>query len=500
MGGNKPYPQMLAASSSSTRIRRNSLRRLSIALIAVMLWTVPGEGKASQPSIVLIVIDTLRGDRVGVNGNPHGLTPFLDRLASRGTAFVNAYAPSSWTCPSVASLFTSRLASQHKTVAFKSVLSPHETTLAELLAEQRYLSAGFSANMRLLAANGYAQGFARWDAYLPPPQQAKVRGDRVTAEALKWVDASQRTGSAPLFLYLQYMETHAPYEPPEPYRSRIGRHLGEVDFAAANTTLVNSGYSGGGLSPPQVDALTSLYDGEVAAVDAAVGALLGELEQRGVLSNAIVVVTSDHGEEFGEHGKFLHGATLYQPAIRIPLIIAGPGVPSGGIVSENVSLVDVAPTLLDLLSLPPQTSFEGRSLVPLMPGAEPTGLSGWLSGLLFSQPAPPERGPPTGEVVSELERFGVKWDLRSHARTLISGTDKVILQQRGEAMYFDLAQDPGEKSAQPVTVAGDGPRAVLLRRLEQQHLLLNARAAGSTQTVPLDDATREKLRALGYHP
>ena len=462
-------------------------------MAAVVLWAAPVAADAPLPNVVIVVVDTLRADRVGANGNRQSFTPFLDELAGRGTTFANAYATSSWTCPSVASLLTSRYAPQHRTVAFESVLAADEVTLSEVLAQRGYVAGGFSANIRLAASYGYGQGFARWEAYLPPPTQLKVRGPELRRQALKWLDQRSGDASTPLVLYLQYMEPHAPYEPPEPYRSRLGRHLGEVDSAAANKILLQSGYRGVGLSSLQVDALASLYDGEVAAVDTEIRVLLGELEKRGVLRNAIVVVTSDHGEEFGEHGTYGHGATLYQAAIRIPLIIVAPDVPGGGVVAENVSLLDLAPTLLDLLGLPPAASFEGRSLVPLMRAAVPTGTWGRLRGLV-ARVFPPA---PAGDVVSELEHTGQKLDLRRHVSTLISGTRKVIVLPNDGAELFDLAADPGETAGQSTTKE-DGPGAALVRRLLEQRATLNEGRTGA-QSLPLDEATKEKLRALGYH-
>jgi arylsulfatase A-like enzyme len=175
-------------------MKRAAILALSLSLLGCVSLIAgscskPTAGRA--PNILLIVVDTLRADRLGVYGNQRGLTPFLDELAQRGTVFLNAYAPSSWTCPSVASLFTSRYASQHRVVSFAAKLSDGEVTLAEQLAAAGYVGGGFTANIRLLHDQGYDQGFGYWRVFLPPSGQ-KERGDRVRREVSAWVENSMK--------------------------------------------------------------------------------------------------------------------------------------------------------------------------------------------------------------------------------------------------------------------------------------------------------------------
>jgi arylsulfatase A-like enzyme len=450
---------------------------------ALVLW-LPGAAFAALPNIVVVVVDTLRPDRLGAYGNTRGLTPFLDQLARRGTVFANAYANSSWTEPSVASLLTSRYVSQHGVVSFDSKLPTSEVTLADRLTAGGYVAGGFSANFRLSDDYGYGQGFEHWAVFLPVDGEAKPRGSVLRRESAAWLSKmSIERMNSPVMLYLQYMEPHAPYVPPEPYRTKFAPPSGaDADEHTANTKLIQLTPGDKHLTGPEVALLKSLYDGEVAAVDAEISALFAQLEQLGLLKDAVVVVTADHGEEFGEHGEFLHGSTLYNPSIRVPLIIAGPGIDSDHTVTENVSLLDLAPTLLDLAHLPAAPTFEGRSFVSLMRSPSP-GSQPW-----------------SGEVISELERdVPTGFDRRIHARAIVDGSQKLLVAPSGKTALYDVSSDPGE--TKPLDGAAAAARTTdLLARLEHRQSTWRARATTSSTVQPLDEGTKEKLRALGYQP
>ena len=436
----------------------------SLALLAA-LGCAPA---APPPNVVLVVVDTLRADRLGAYGNRRGLTPFLDELAARGVVFANAYAASSWTCPSVASLFTSRYPSEHRVATFDSRLAADEVTLAETLAPRHYLAGGFSANFRLDGQLGYRQGFRTWRAFLTV---RKLRAHRLTKKALVWVDRAWNTWPwsrwlpRPLFLYLHYMEPHAPYEPPDDYRQRLAN--GGPGAEEANRKLTDLRWSE--LSPDEVRLLESLYDAETASLDAHLRDLFRALAKRRVLDHAIVVVTADHGEEFDEHGFMEHGSSLYEAAIRVPLIVLVAGHPGGRVVEQRVSLVDVAPTLLELLGLPREPRFEGRSLVPLLRGEDV----------------------PAADVIAELPRTGSAYDLSFHSVTIIRDSVKLLLPREPgtpENETYDLARDPAESSP-----ASPPPSGVLRAARERQVGL-----AEPPTTRAVDETTRKRLRALGY--
>ncbi len=458
-----------------------------LAAAATALLATSACLRQRSPHVILVVVDTLRADRVGATGGPRGLTPFLDELAAQGTVFRHAYAACSWTNPSVASLMTSRYPSQHQVTTFDARLPDAEVTLAEALAPHRYVTLGFSANLRLTEGLGFAQGFQSWAVFAT---KRKLRADRLGRRVLDWSDLVRgKTSTKPVFLYMQFMEPHAPYDPPPAFRARYERRGDPpVDAAVANKKLLDIAWKD--LMPAEVDELRSLYDGEVASFDAALRHLFDGLRERKLLDDAIVVVTADHGEEFDEHGFMSHGDTLYDTALHVPLIVLGPGVPAGRVVDDAVSLLDVAPTILALARLPGEPRFQGRSLVPLLTGT-----------------APPV------DVIAQLAPSQPDFDPRKHTAALIRGTHKLMTlappwqSRAGEAQLYDLAADPDEVAPlgsvggpASTAFAPDAPEgaraALLLDRLRQAEGALAQ--GGRPERVPLDAGMRERLRALGY--
>jgi choline-sulfatase len=466
-------------------------RRGRIAAVLIVLLAPPlaieialgVRGWLRPPNIVMIVADTLRADRLGAYGSRRGLTPFLDELAARGTVFTNAYAASSWTCPSVASLFTSRYPSEHKVSDYDSKLSDAETTLVERLAERRYVAGGFSANFRLSRPLGYGQGFTRWFPYVALD---KITTQRLARKSLAWVDVAWNwRARRPLLLYYQLMETHAPYDPageahtPDrptgALRARFCPICGDRDRTAALNARLTA-LQGDLLSNDDVTVLESLYDTEVASLDARLRGLFAGLERRGVLNKAIVVFTADHGEEFREHGQLGHGSSLFNELIHVPLIVLTPGQRAGRVVADNVSLVDVAPTILDLVGLAPMPTAEGRSLVPLFDGG----------------------APPVDVVAEQLPIASSGLEYGRHRVAFLRGPLKLIVPQkagttRNRPVVYDLSRDPGE--TQPES-AGTG-YAACVRAARQAEARLAARSAPAEHGV-VDERTREHLRALGY--
>lgn len=443
-------------------------------------FTVLGCSSAERPpNVLLIVLDTLRADRLGAYGSTRGLTPFLDELAASGVVFENAYAASSWTSPSIASLFTSRHPVQHGVVGFESVLGEGEATLAESLRALGFTSGGFSANFRIAEALGYGQGFDVWRAYLTSPDEReagpKVPARYVRQQALAWLSSVwDREAPRPVFLYVHFMEPHSPYDPPDPVRERIVPRASPEEADTANALLV--GLRFGDLSDQQVALLAELYDAEVATLDAELRTLFGELRATGFLEDSIVVVVADHGEEFREHGMLLHGITLFEPGVRVPLLLVGPGLDAGRRVAQPVSLLDVAPTLLDLLGAPAQEPFEGRSLLPQVRGQ--------------ADDVPPR------DILLDLAPKPDPKEVRTHSRGLVRGSRKLLVDPDGRSRVFDLARDPAELAASGVK----SEVSELVAALESERAELESRAGAPVPAAQLDAKTRDDLRALGYLP
>lgn len=473
-----------------SRPRTDGSHRRCVALLLTVASVLSAcTRESSPPDIIVILIDTLRADRVGAHGSSRPITPFIDSLADRAYVFHSAYAPAPWTHPSVASLFTARLPSQHAIVAFDSVLASGETTLAEVLKARGYATGAFLAHL-LLHGRGLEQGFDEFrvvkTAGRPDLQSGrKPRAPAVNELVHAWLEQRAKSPRSPLFVYLHYMEPHPPYGPPaETFRRLTGREL--PDLGTVNGLALMGTYAE--LSPDLLREVTDAYDAEVLSLDESLRRLFAALEPLGVLRNAIVVITADHGEGFQDHGYIGHGKSLYNELIRVPLIIRVPGLATRVDVWEPVSLIDLAPALLDWAGIAVPEAFEGRSLKSVALRSQPGSVS---------QPGRPADG--ARPVISERAAVMTGNDLNpTHQRALILGNKKYIgaATNDGEldGELYDLGADPGEK--RPLSVGAlEGER---LRRALDQAASRGARGAATPQSRPLDAQTREIMRALGY--
>jgi arylsulfatase A-like enzyme len=456
----------------------------------------------SPPNVIVVLIDTLRADRLDWYDGTRQLTPFLNALAARGDVFWNAYAQSSWTAPSVASLFTSRYPSQHAMNVYGSVLAESELTLAEILKQHGYATGGFSANTLVSEEWGYAQGFDRFEAFVEVDAHgqhdwwAKPKAERVNQAALAWLDTLAASGkpAQPVFLYLQYMEPHGPYFPPKESLDQVMAR--RPDRERAQGVLREIFVDPKRMRQPDADVwsvIRSLYDAEVLALDAKLRDLFRDLESRGWLGNAIVVITADHGEELADHGRMGHGFTLYNEVIHVPLMILTPERRRRTDIRDVVSLVDVAPTILDLAGMAAPPLFEGHSLESVMHREVGVGrLLGFLHGAFDG------RGPLAQAAYSELLKKPTQGGrhVPVHIRALIVGSHKLIQGRNGETEVYDLHSDSGETNAHGLTAADQAALAQTLGAIGR----LVSRNPAQEHIAPLDERTKERMRALGYAP
>ena len=472
-----------------------TIRRLLV--VGVSLLAAACTRQPPPPNILFILIDTLRADRLGWYGGGRDLTPFLDTVGDRSTVFWNAYAQSSFTPPSMASLFTSRYPSQHGVRNGNSVLSSLEQTLAETLKAAGYVTGGFIANPVLKASLGYDQGLDAYQVLEPPesvPQPralfAKPRAEEVNQAALAWLDA-QTARAAPVFLYAHYMETHVPYTPPRAFIDRIMGRRGDMrqEWQTYERMLLKEPRL---WTHPDADALRviqDLYDAEVVSIDARLRDLFAELERVGFLRNAIVVITADHGDEHMEHGQIGHGTTLYNEVTHVPLLLQAPGQAERIDVHDNVTLIDVAPTVLELAGLRSPDSFEGNTLSPPASLSLTKRLARPLRGVLG--PSAPSR------AYSQLldPPFGFAKSQQLHSEAIVLGSEKLIVSRGGDETYaYDLKTDPGE--LQPNTLPADDQKT-LTRALADASGGAR-RSAREEQVQELDENAKEQMRALGY--
>jgi len=300
---------------------------------------------ADRPNVLLVTIDTLRADRVGCYGHAPALTPTLDGLASRGVRFATAVAHVPLTGPSHASVLTGVTPLGH---GFRDnggyVLLAEVRTAAEDFGKAGYRTAAFVSGFPLNRRFGFDRGFEAYDDHFPkgndPRRAAHVErfADATTDAVLRWLETPDATpGRRPFFLWVHYYDPHAPYEPPGELAARF---RGEP------------------------------YDGEVAFVDQQLGRLLRRLEEKAELARTLILATSDHGEGLGEHGEVSHGLFIYDSTLKVPFVVAGPGVSPGRIDPTVARGIDVLPTLLDLAGMKARPEIEGRSLRPAIEGRE----------------------------------------------------------------------------------------------------------------------------------
>lgn len=401
-------------------------------------------GRAEPRDVLLITLDTLRADRLGCYGYAAAATPHLDALAARGLRFTRAATVAPLTLPAHSSLMTGTFPAFHGVRDNGGFyLAEEARTLAETLAGAGFATGGFVGAFVLDSRWGIAQGFDRFfddfdlTKYDQAPGMDAIQrpGSEVVDQVLGWW-AERREGR--LFTWVHLYDAHAPYEAPEPFRSRF-----PADVSGA-------------------------YDAEVAAVDAQVGRLLAALAAAGRLDDTLVVVLGDHGEMLGEHQERTHGFFLYDAVVRIPLVIAGPGI-AAGVVDDQVRIVDVMPTILARLGLAPPPDVQGVDLLPAARG-------GHRRLLALAE--------------SWFPRYHYGW---SELKAIQDGRYKLVRAPRPE--LYDLENDPRELD----DLAAREPRLAADMEAALERLLGEvASSAADRGPRAVDAETAERLAALGY--
>jgi arylsulfatase A-like enzyme len=309
--------------------------------------------------LILISIDTLRADHLGCYGYDRPTSPTLDALAAESVRFSRAVAHAPNTLPSHIALLTSRLAGSFARPDREAPLPESARTLAEVLAAHGFATWGFTDGGYLSRTFGLGQGFEHYD-----DARKGIAGLRAHIDA--WLDA-HGDDSRRMFLFVHTYEVHSPYVSPPPYRTMFLDPAGKSRFIASTENLTAVVQGKKHLQHGDLRRIVALYDGGIRYTDEQLGLLFDDLRRRGRFEDAVVVVTSDHGEEFMEHGSLLHWRIFFRPNLNVPLIVRVPGgLP--GVVDDVVGLIDVVPTVVDLLGLPPVPSATGRSLRPLLDG------------------------------------------------------------------------------------------------------------------------------------
>jgi arylsulfatase A-like enzyme len=501
------------------RARRGALypRRVALALGALLVlafgWTVPhlefsplaGEPAYSTlaprpagpgPNVVFVTIDTLRADHLGCYGYPRPTSPFIDGLASEGTLCKDASASASWTKPSTGTLFTGLHPSRHGALYHGSLLHVPDgkQTLAEAFRSHGYVTAGFVANPNLKRVFAFDRGF---DVYFDSPVEdtvtlACIRGTwfgrllmeflrhqfnwnyendcvRMNSEVLAWLEKNRQQR---FFLYLHYIDPHIPYDPPARYRDEFAQDHG--------TALFNERKRRVGID---------LYDGEIRYCDEAVKALVAKLREYGLWEDTLLVLTSDHGEEFFEHGVLGHGFSLYQEVVRVPLILRGPNVPVGAVLDSPVQLLDLPATVLALAG---------------------TGVKEFGDGSSFHARLRALDEPEHQDIYLESEFGQDDSDPRSFVFTgLRTGRWKLVLTEEnqffppsdpryGTGALYDLVADPEER--RNLFRADDNQALIqgMMERLRRHSQYLAEHGFRDVPPAALTPEIEAELKALGY--
>lgn len=448
----------------------------------------------SRPNVLLIILDTVRSMSLSLYGYERITSPEMERLAAQGVVFGNAVSTSPWTLPGHASILTGRYAHE-LSAGWTTPLDDQYPTLAEILSNQGYLTAGFVANLQYTSAEkGLGRGFAHYEDFgfafeellvgsslarfiLNNPRFRSVVGsfdvigrktaDKITDAFLNWLPEN---GDRPFFAFLNYYDAHEPYLAPVPYDTAFGEDQRDKTFIRQVFPGRRAERASKELmTQAERDAEQQAYDAAIVYLDSQLGRLFDELQLRGYLENTIVIVTSDHGELFGEHGLFAHGNSLYLPLLHVPLIISYPGgVPGGQSIEGYVTLRDLAATVLDLADVT-APEIPGNSLAPLWgDGGEPrAGPSVNLSEVH------PARGQPAHYPAAQGSMY-----------SLVANGFHYIRAGDGTEELFDITADRGESH----NLANDPDRATLItdfRRLMDTAGVMSA-AGDSGQLRPIN--------------
>jgi len=411
------------------------------AVVVIFLFSPKKEALIERDlNVLLITLDTTRADRLGCYGYSKAKTPNLDYLAANGVLFSHAYSPVPLTCPSHCSILTGTYPLFHQVRNNGTYyLSSELKTLAESLKEKGLQTAAFVSSFTVDSRFGLDQGFDIYDDQLSPGQTFKAltserKADKVFASFSQWLDVSRTT---PFFAWVHFFDPHLPYEPPSPYLEQFP---------------------------------DDPYDGEVAYMDFYVGKILDKLKEKGILAGTLIIAAGDHGEAFGEKQEKGHGVFIYESTMRIPLIFyAENNLPKGKTVEARVRLIDIMPSVLDMLDVERPADVQGFSLLPFIEGKKKGDLSSYI------------------ESYYPRENFG--W---AELVGLLEGEWKYIKAPQEE--LYNLHQDPQEQ----VNLIREQSMVAMKMRDKLEEIIQDSISPLTAEKRNLTAEERERLRSLGY--
>ncbi len=473
----------------------------------VALWTSPVITRPAlntRPNILIYTIDTLRADHGSVYGYARNTTPFLKKLGASGVVFEDCQAQATWTKSSIASLMTSLYAFTHGIVGDADRIPAGAATIAGQLRNAGYVTSSIVASPFVGRATGLDRGFDYLLEYPVVLRQVNPKTDRATDSAalnkvvFPWLD---RHGDEPFFLYAHATDPHAPYDPPAPFASLFANPAETPAFERHYMSLrTNHEYGGGdvinremcrraGIDPATfIRQAVDRYDGEIANNDHNFELLVAKLKQLGILDKTLIIVISDHGEEFWDHGWTAHGHSVYQELTHCLLLMWNPKLcPKPLRISQPVQLIDVMPTALDYLGLKIPPVVEGQTLLPLIRG-QAFQRRRLVVSSKFAAVHP--EGLVPENAVDDFAIIDARWKFIYRNKAAKAGVKKVEL--------YDRVADRGERHDVSAQHSHEVEEmiATLAQWIDGQNKVRGI--IGHTGTSRLDQQTLERLRSLGY--
>jgi len=459
---------------------------VTLCLVTVAACGAPQSPPAEPKNLIILSIDTLRPDHLGLYGYGRPTSPHLDRFALSSVVFDQAVTVHVATAPAHGTVLTGEYPGGHGIQRNGMALKPGVPTLAGTLAEKGFATGAFVSGWTLQRHTGLDRGFEIYDDDLGPPRNGARRvGSETTAAAVAWLRAKV-AAEKNFFLFVHLFEPHWPYDPPARDALRFLPGVYELTTVSKPVHLDRL-LSVNRLTPAEQQEYVARYDGEIVVADRLADRLLRELEKLGVAHNTVVVMLSDHGETLFEREWTMdHGARAYDEQARVPLIIHVPGDPDAGRrVPDQVSLLDVVPTVFDIFDLEPRESLPGRSLLPLMRG-KPTGAN--PRPVFITARAEPQRVP---HIKAQLLNRGLVRAIRLPEIKLI---EYPAAGRRHQPELFNLIDDPGERDNR----AGENIDIVVGLHNELERWQRMSGEAPDPDGIVLDPEVEQALRELGY--
>jgi arylsulfatase A-like enzyme len=470
-------------------------RRVFI-LVAISVLLLLGGCGARKPNVVLIVLDTLRGDRLTCMGYNRPTTPHIDAIAAEGTLYTHAFSTCFWTLPSHASLFTGLHPLQAGATSETLHLPEANTTIAEALGAAGYRTSAYVCNSWVSKERGFAQGFDEFTEMWRAENQVSTDSTASSMETLavdkmeQYIANAARDGK-PFFLFANLNGVHLPYRPAPEYLEKFVANRGHDMNRVMQLAQITSGWSHlvgqTPLSEEDYKILNDLYDGEVAWADALVGRINQAIDRAGIAKDTVFIIMADHGEHLGEHDKIDHMSTMYDPCLHIPLVIRYANrFKAGERYDKLVSIVDVAPTLLHLCRAAdkiPDLHAGVTSLANASRAPETFILAG-------------NERPLTGIKLLQARYPGYDYNAIDYRlRCLRSTESKLIYNENRPAELYNLARDPGE--TRNLATSQEGTQRDMMGLLTKSFDTMG-KSKEYFMFESTDRAALERLRSLGY--